>query len=230
MTDIEGRYSSQECDSQEGRAAGMQRGPLAYICLDTETNGLMRWDRPADAEGQCRMASIAMISCDAELNPFDTYHTLIRPEGWVFDDNGGAAKVNGLTHARLCADGHPIAEVLDLYEAAIAAGAVVVTFNTQFDLKVIRGERRRAGRPDLYLETRSICPMRTLTEICRIPSRSGRGWKWPSLSEACVHFGIEQGDAHGALLDALACLKVSQVMMKRGLWPEPHVPKSKREE
>ena len=186
-----------------------------YCILDTETSGLFDFSRPADAEGQPRLASIAMLLADDGLNLVAATSVLIRPDGWEMSREAEA--VNGLSQALLHEHGVPVRNVLASYEQALCNGDIVVAHNAQFDTKVMRGEMRRAGMMDLYDQTSTICTMKILTEVCRIPSRNGRGYKWPRLSEA-VSFclGRDHANAHGALPDAMGCLDLLRWIKAQG--------------
>src|SRR6185437_3836795 len=198
-----------------------------YLIIDCETSGLPNFKLPADDPAQPRVATFAAIFVDADLQIEREYSVLIKPDGWVLEP--GAAAVNGLTMEGLAAEGVPILEALDVYLAAIRAGRVVVAHNAQFDCKCMRGEFRRLGLPDLFEITRNICTMRALTDVCRIPPNGGRGgYKFPKLSEACVHFGFDLLGDHSALNDARACLQLFRKMRELGVVPEAKIHLAKR--
>ena len=197
---------------------------LSYLVIDTETSGLFKFRDadgkpvPADAPGQPRLASVAFIMVDPGMTVISEREFLIKPDGWSLD--AGAAAVNGLTMERLEAEGVPVGDVLDLYTNAISDERVVVAFNAQFDTKMMRGELRRAARPDLFDQTKNICTMRACDGIVIKPD-GGRGW--PKLAHACAHFNIQQQDQHTALGDARACLEVFKHLIAIGAAPEPAV-------
>jgi DNA polymerase-3 subunit epsilon len=192
-----------------------------YLIIDTETSGLFDFRAAADAPGQPRLASIAMLICDADLRLISAHSSLIYPEGWVMAAE--AERVNGLSQDFLLAHGEPILDILVRYrQAVLASGCTVIAHNAQYDTKVMRGEMRRAGMSDLYSETRHICTMQALTDILAIPSPRGRGFKWPKLAEAVERcLGREHVGAHGCLQDALACLDLARWLKERGLLPAP---------
>lgn len=191
--------------------------------LDTETSGLFDFSKPADAPGQPRLASFALVYVTAapELAYEGDFHRLIKPDGWHLEP--AAASINGLSMERLHDEGVPIAEVLDEYIAAVEAGRVIVAFNSQFDTKVMRAELRLAGRDDLFTRTPNICVMRPLTGVCKIPKKDGRGFKLPKLSEAMTHFKLPLPDAHTSLGDARAALDLFRVLHSLNLCPAPEV-------
>ena len=40
---------------------------MKYVVIDTETSGLFDFSKPADAEGQPRLASLAMVFLDQDM-------------------------------------------------------------------------------------------------------------------------------------------------------------------
>lgn len=192
-----------------------------YAILDVETTGIPDFKRPADAEGQPRVAQFGMLLLDdIEAAPV-VQGFYIRPDGWEM--SAEAEAVNGLSQSFLFDNGVPIAEALDAYEAAVRGGYVIAAFNAQFDLKMLRAELRRAGRDDLFEATPNLCLMRAATDICGIPAKNGRGFKFPKLAEACAHFGITQHRAHDALGDCHDALGILRALHAQGLLPEAKV-------
>lgn len=183
-----------------------------FVVFDTETSGLFNFARPPEAEGQPRLASIAFVFLSDSLEVESEYYKLIRPDGWKMPY--GATVVNGLTQAMLEREGVPVSNILTAFNYLIDQNVTFVAHNIEFDLKVLRGEMRRAGLPDR--EVRSFCTMKSLTSICRI--RGKRGFKWPKLIEAYQHFFNEPfDDAHEALADARACARIFQHVFQNGL-------------
>jgi len=192
-----------------------------YACCDVESSGLFDYSKPADADGQPRMASLAILTLADDLSIADEFHTLIKPDGWEMDPvkHAGAIAAHGLTQEKLLAEGIPVAEALAKYTAMLDAGRVIVGYNVSYDLKVLRGELRRAGLPDRFETTASVDCMRPLTDICKIPKASGRGYKLPKLVEAYASiFKKDFEGAHGALADARACAEIFKEMQPRGIW------------
>ena len=103
----------------------------SYICIDTEGSGLFDFKKPADAVGQPRMAAMGLILVNAELEIESEHAHLIKPEGWVFDDTSDAAKINGLTHALLEAEGVDVRIPLRLYGDAIDQRGIKSAFDDE---------------------------------------------------------------------------------------------------
>jgi DNA polymerase III epsilon subunit-like protein len=192
-----------------------------YAVIDTETSGLFDFSKPADAEGQPRLANLAIIMLYDDLTLHAEHDFLIKPDGWEMGAEAGA--VNGLTTETLNDLGRPVGEVLRAYSALIEEGYIVATFNAQFDTKVMRGEMRRAGVPDLFERTPNVCIMRALTPICKVPKKSGAGYKFPKLSEACAFFKIDEPKAHSALGDARSAAALLRELGKLNAIPAPEV-------
>jgi DNA polymerase-3 subunit epsilon len=200
-----------------------------YIVTDTEGTGLFRYDQPADADGQPRMASITMIFVNEAMEIEKEYHAFIRPDGWKMTE--GATKVNGLTDEFLNENGVPIAEALNEYQSAIDNGRIFAAHNSQHDAKQIRAEIRRAGMDDRFESAPQICTMRAMTDVCKIPPRGNRGgYKWPALSEALLFIGETELGDHSAKNDAIGALKLLRYLKRNGLLPEAKVYYSKSRE
>ena len=191
---------------------------MNYIFCDTEGSGLFDYHKPADAIGQPRMAAIGMILTNDDLEIEAEYAFLIKPEDWVFDNETEAAKVNGLTHERLLAEGVDLKEPLRLYGDAIDQRRIVVGFNVIHDLKMLRGELRSVGFPDRYMQTRHICAMQGCRRIVDARTADGRK-KAPRLEEACAHFQIERHGAHTGIGDAHDVLAIMRKLRELGEMP-----------
>lgn len=193
-----------------------------YVVLDTEGNGLFDYKQPADADGQPRMASLTMIYVDADLKEERQFSVFIRPDGWKMTE--GATKVNGLTDEFLNEHGIPIVEALNEFTSAIDNGRIIVAHNCQHDGKQLRAELRRAGMDDRFEQTKQLCTMRAMTDICKIPPKGNRGgYKWPALSEALLFIGETDLGDHSAANDARGALALLRYMKRNNLMPEAKV-------
>lgn len=193
-----------------------------FVIIDTEGTGLFDYKRPADDEGQPRMASLAMIFATAALEVEREYHVFIRPDGWTM--SAEASRITGLTDEYLNEHGIPVTEALNEYMSAIDNGRIFVAHNAQHDAKQIRAELRRAGMDDRFEQTPNICTMRTMTDVCKIPPRGGRGgYKWPALSEALVFIHADNLGDHSAINDARGVLELLRYLHKIGKMPDAKV-------
>lgn len=200
-----------------------------YLVIDTETNGLPQYrdkatgeDIAAEADGQPRLASFAMIRCAADLTVESTYHAYVRPADWEMTPETTA--LNGLTTEFLNEHGFPISEVLTEYQNAILEGRTVIAYGSRFDTKIMRGELRRAGKDALFEQTPTICVMQACMGVVKKPD-GGRGW--PKLEHACAHFGIPLSEKHRAPEDAEAARLIAHHLQNMGKLPEGRVHFSK---
>lgn len=200
-----------------------------HLFLDTENSGLFDYKLRANAPGQPRLAQIGMLFTNDALEIEAEHEFLIKPEGWVFDNNSEAARVNGLTHERLMDEGVPVRDVLPMYDAAIRAGRIVNAHNAPFDTKVMRAELRHAGMDDLFMLTRTIDTMGPCRPVVKALDKRGYV-KAPRLEEACAFFQIEQKGAHTALDDARCVLMIRRMLRERGIEVSPQLPKPLRGE
>ncbi len=191
-----------------------------YAVIDTETSSLMDFSKAAEAEGQARLASLAIVLLDENLIEIDRTTAFILPDGWEMKEE--ATKVNGLTTEILLSCGVPVVRVLGYYASLIDSGIIICSFNAQFDTKVMR-ELRRAKMDDRFERTPNICIMRAFTDVCKIPKKKGAGYKFPKLSEACAMLNIPQPAAHSAIGDAISAAHLLRELHRMHLMPKPEV-------
>lgn len=205
-------------------------GKPTYVVFDTETTGLFLFrDKetgdpvPADDPRQPRLASAAFIVCDDQGIEISRAKHYVKPDGWTMPQGeGSAGSVNGLTDEFLEQNGVPVAEVLDMWEGFINDGLIAVAHNSQFDSKMMRAELRRAGRPDLFEETKQTCTMRS----CKAYKDQGLALKrgqFVKLEVACEFFDIPLINAHDAMADAQACWRLMCRLIADGNLIEPKV-------
>jgi len=205
---------------------------VKYMVIDTESSGLFDFKRPADADGQPRLAELALVLLDENFEVESSMNLYIRPDGWEMQDT--ATAINGLTNEMLAEKGISIEVALHAYAAAIDEGRAVIAHNAQFDCKMVRGELRRAGMDDMFERTPNICTMRSLLAHAKQTGRqlikydaagnptNAKGW--PKLSDGLRYYDLPQPEkAHGALDDALATAALIKAMVADGFDPTPEV-------
>lgn len=193
------------------------------IAIDTEGSGLFDFKKPADAEGQPRLAALTINVLDANDVRISQHHFLVKPDGWEMHPD--ATAVNGLTTEYLTANGVPVAEVLHAYFQFIDMGCFVIAFNAQHDCKTMRAEARRSGLDDRFEKTRNVCVMRKANGF--IPKATGKKG-WPSLAEARDFLGITHDKAHTSGADADSAETIYRFLKQQGadLTPEVHYAKN----
>lgn len=200
----------------------MQPDTKLYLamCLDTESNGLPQYgkDNPADGADQPRICGLAVALFGETINDVvEQFDCLIKPDGWTIGEDTTA--IHGLTDAVCEAEGVPIASALNVINQMMDRADVIVGHNIAHDLKLLRGEFRRAGLPDRYGEVATFCTMWS--------GRKALGLKKiPNLSEALMAAtGAVHEEAHRAKPDMLASAQVYFAVRERLPVPVPKLPK-----
>lgn len=217
-------------------------GTPTFIVYDTETTGLPpRAPRgappiPADDPRQPHLASFAAILTDENGIELDRWKLFVKPNGWtmaecdasaIADGKKPASEIHGLTDDFLNANGSPVWAVLELWNGFIEKGYPVIAFNDLFDAKIMRGELRRAGMPDLFEETKRICAMKALAPYAPDGMDFNLQRGTISLERACEYFGIRNDDAHDSMSDAAAARAIVEILIRDGRLPQPGIPRSK---
>lgn len=196
---------------------------MKTLIIDTESTGLFDYRKRADEEGQPRIAQIAMLLVEAS-DDWASCETIteeshfIRPDGWEMPADLAEKLGHGITQEKLLSDGISIAEALDEYTHLFDQAELIAGFNVEYDLKLVRGELRRLGRPDRYAERPVFCAMRAATSLCALPKKKGSGFKFPKLGEAVeILCGGPIIGAHDAAHDAQSSLSVILALRNRGV-------------
>jgi DNA polymerase III epsilon subunit-like protein len=195
-----------------------------YAVFDTEGTGLFDYKQPADAPGQPRMASLAIVYVNEKLEIEREINIFVRPDVNDYFMSEGAQKAHGLTVDFLNEHGVPVTEALNEFCSAVDNGRIMVAHNSQHDMKQMRAELRRAGMQDRFEGSPNICTMRAMTDICKIPPRGNRGgYKWPALSEALLFIGETDLGDHSAINDAKGALALLRYLKRTGNLPDAKV-------
>lgn len=191
---------------------------MKIIFADTETTGLLDFTKGADAIGQPRICGLAWLVYDTIApggDPALSYY-LIKPDGWTVP--AAAVEIHGLTTDRLMAEGKPIAEVLEHFCLSHDDCETIGGFGVEYDLKMLRGELRRADMKDRYGELAKIDVMRMAQKVCKLPptAKMRGGFKPPTLAEAHrILLGREMTEAHNAAADVLATVAIYRHLMEQ---------------
>ena len=177
-----------------------------YLIFDTETTGLpKRWNAPiSDTDNWPRCVQIAWQLHDDTGKLLEHYDALVQPEG--FNIPYDAEQIHGISTALAAAQGKPLREVLEDFEAVLAKTQFVVGQNVSFDLNVMGAEffRISGANPLESLPVLDTCTEDT-AELCQLPGGRGGKFKLPTLTELHAHlFGEPFKEAHNASADVEA--------------------------
>lgn len=196
------------------------------LFIDCETTGFPVRGAPSDDPNHPHITEIAMVLDDDRGITQAALSTLIFPVG--YEVPGETVELNGITTAMCQRYGMAQGMVLAILEEYATRADVLVAHNWFFDFKMVKiaCAQSRALPIRELLETKStLCTMNAATNICKIPGP--RGYKWPSLPEACKALDINFVEKHRALPDVYGCRNVYYELKKRGVLPAPSAPKPK---
>jgi len=188
---------------------------MKIMVFDVESQSLPLWSEPSEHPGQPHLCQFTTVLTDADTQQELEYvDMLIKPDGWIIPDE--VAAIHGITTEIALADGQPEADAVAAFTAMATKSDLVVGFNVDFDLRLMRIAMLRYGYTkdavDAFAreQVKKHCAMRQATPICKLPptermmAAGRRTFKNPKLSEAVkAILGEEMTDAHDARADVL---------------------------
>ena len=163
---------------------------VTALILDFETNGRDAGNVPTQLAYQLVGPSGAVV---------ESYSCFLR--GATFLDAWVLENAPHIT-LDLCAAGEDLEGALSEMMAKLPPSALVVCHNAAFDLGLI--EKHASEATNRALAAHEVfCTMKGSTDLCQIPSRYGRGYKWPRLQELADFLSVDRQDttAHDAIGD-----------------------------
>lgn len=189
-----------------------------YIFFDTETNGLPKNYKASmfDVENWPRVIQLGWIFLSDDLKTKSENKFFIKPDGWTVPKEPFWID-KGYSTERCEAEGKPLKVVLEMLVNDINKSKYMVAHNIGFDYNVLGAEMIRYGAK-ATTRTDKICTMEIGTDVCKLPSNYGKGYKWPKLEELYRHlFGKDFIGAHDALSDCVATMECFLRMSENGV-------------
>jgi len=174
----------------------------------------------ASDPAQPHIVQLAAILTSDLGQTIDSYSFIVKPDGWTIPDDASA--IHGITNEVAKEIGIPEKDAITALRESIANADLLVAHNVTFDKFIARIAMRRFGlltddQDAWWKAIPTDCTMRKLTDVCKIPSPNGRGYKWPKLSEAYQFaFGKPLEGAHDALKDVTACKELYFWLLSKG--------------
>lgn len=207
---------------------------MNYLFFDTETTGFPNPKVLPTSKLQARVCQLAALLVDDKFNELGRLNSLVKPAGWKIAQ--GAFEAHGISLEDCEKEGKPIDEVLAKFLVLGLNAENTVCHNANFDNTMLEIECANVfDRPEClmpqtimdWLDNRKIiCTMELTTNVCRLPfkgrSNFGKKYKWPTLQEAHEKLlGSTFDDAHDAMADVEACVRVFKYLVENNLYTTP---------
>lgn len=172
-----------------------------YLIFDTETTGFALFNKSPLDPAQPRLVTISALLLSNNLSELATLDFLVKPEGFQIPKE--ATEIHGISTEKALDEGLEIKKVLRMFLEFADMAKSYVGHNIQYDDFLLQIE---CGRQNIVFPAKpSVCTMKELTPICKLPKTKGFGFKWPKLIEAYKFcFGTEFERAHSSLADVRA--------------------------
>jgi len=190
---------------------------MRTLSFDAETTGL--WLREVEAmhPDQPNLVQLGAI-LDNDGRTEGIMEVIIRPRDWVISEK--VAKIHGITQEIAMQSGISLTNALYTLRDMMSVADRVVAHNFVYDKNVVARALKMADVPDIPWEkVNSYCTKELTTPILKLPTASGRGYKWPTLEEAFKYFykDEEMVNAHSALADSRYALRVFHGLRRIGV-------------
>lgn len=178
--------------------------------FDTETTGLSDFKAPYNAPQQPNLVQLGYKVCDPKTREtiFEKGLLVNTTIHATYSMSPDAERVHGISTEAVQKWGYTPSAAMAEFLFWLNLSKLLVAHNKQYDIMIMQCFAFRFGfSPALFEDISTYCTMLTSTNICKIPSANGRGYKWPKLNEAFPHFmdGQQFSGAHNALVDVNAC-------------------------
>lgn len=145
-----------------------------------------------------------------------------------------AMMVHGFSKQKLfeLSNGKKFEHFFDEINADFISADAVVAHNTAFDFSFMRAEFERMN--EIFKVNNEFCSMKNTTALCCLMRSSGRGYKYPKLSELCNFLGVSEVDIqkatnefygqniafHDARFDSTAVYLAMNKCIEKGIFKE----------
>ncbi len=192
-------------------------GSLLFI--DTETTGIVkgRPDPIEKPERWPRLVEIAWIRTDRDGNILSSHEMLVTPHGFEIPECSTA--IHGITTEQAAEHGIPLIDAITSFHEAVKSVDTIIAHNLWFDAGVLAAEGARVGISPIPPDIRRVCTMLETMSFCKLPTRHGKGYKWPGLAELYqILFDSDLSVRHRAADDAKICMDCYFELMQRGFF------------
>jgi DNA polymerase-3 subunit alpha len=191
-----------------------------YLIFDTETTGLpKRWDAPITDTGNWpRCIQIAWQLHDEMGKIIEHQDYLVQPDG--FNIPYDAERIHGISTELAQANGIPLTEVLEKFNAALSKAKFIVGQNLNFDVNIMGCEfyRMNMESPMGTMPVLDTCTEVTAS-LLKLPGGRGGKFKLPTLTELHQYlFNVPFSEAHNAAADVEATTRCFLELIRRRVY------------
>lgn len=187
--------------------------------FDVETTDKYDFKAQPDAAHQPRIVSLAAVCYSNDfVHELNSFYSVVKPDGFVINNESEACKVNGITQEFATVYGIPIQIPLHMLDHFVHNSDYVCSFNYQFDSAMIEREKIVYGKKNFLHPSKSRCIMLAMAGVMKEPGMYG-DYKWPKLSAAWKYcFGQEMPPAHNSLVDTRCAAWITAHIVANGWW------------
>lgn len=187
----------------DGHSAEALKNATGYAWVDTETGGTDPRQNP--------IVQIALIVTDLDLKIKTFWSTLVKPLDTSLKIEDGALAINHLTREQIERDGVDEASAMTVFAALCNCypGLIFAGYNAPFDVGFVNASLDRCGISQPYL-----IPWYDTLPLAR--KKLGRATPNHKLVTVAKHFGIDIENAHDALVDIHATIRVERALRRMG--------------
>lgn len=191
------------------------------LFLDTETTGLVQFSLPHDHPAQPHLVQLGCILTELDGTIRSTIDLIVRPNGYAIPEQ--ATETHGISTELAERCGVPLTIAAATFVHLRSLASVIVAHNLPFDERVMQTAIYRTGKTvTVNSPSTRACTMEMAENVVRMPATdrmraAGRGhqFKKPNLGECYKHFFREElANAHSALADVTACMKIYFAMTR----------------
>jgi len=199
------------CIYRCGNCGANIKNPFLYLVFDCETTGLPSKNHIP------HIVQLAWGVYESTGTAIEEQCYIIKAEGFTIPES--STKIHGISNEVSQTYGFLLSDVLKLFLNSTKRHYVrLVAHNLDFDFKILKTELERKKINPLVLSKPKFCTMKSTVNVCKLPKRGGRGYKWPTLQELHSHlFGSYYSAAHNAMSDVRATSRCFFELIKRKL-------------
>jgi DNA polymerase-3 subunit alpha len=199
-----------------------------YLIYDTETTGLPKsYNAPvSDTDNWPRMVQIAWQLHDDTGKLIEHRDFIIKPEGYNIPFE--SEQIHGISTELAMAEGHPLEEVLHLFNEVLQKSEFVIGHNIKFDNNITGAEFYRKNiQTDLAEKPILDTATEKTATLCQLPGgKAGKKYKIPKLGELYTFLFHENFvEAHNATADVEATARIFFELIRRGHFTETELNK-----